>query len=119
MADEIYAVAAVFAAPAEESGAQNALMAMCGAAERELLARLRTGITAESCRESFICAAALLAASAFCAGGAAQGVRSFTVGSVSVATGAENRKAEDMRVQAALLMRPFCRSDFSFAGVRG
>lgn len=119
MTDEIYAVAAVFAPCAEEDGAKSALRAMCGAAEEELRSRLRTGITPEGCRQSFICAAAMLAASAFCAGSAAQGVRAFTVGSVSVTAGTGGQTADELRTQAALLMRPFCRSGFSFAGVCG
>lgn len=114
--EEIYAVAAVFARPEAESAA--ALRALCAAAEQELTASLRPEVTAEACRESLICAAALLAAGRFCAGGAAAGVRAFTMGSVSVTAGGA-QTADDLCTQAMLLMRPFSRRGFAFAGVRG
>ena len=115
--DEIYAIAAVFS-PVQEGGAQDALPALCAAAEAELTARLRPGIGPEDCRESFLCAAAMMAAAALLSGGMGA-VSAFSVGSVSVQTGSAARTAADLRTQAALLMRPFCRGGFSFAGVLG
>lgn len=116
MTADIYAIAAVFTGSGSED---QVLLALCRAAEQELTARLRPGLTPEDCRESFVCAAALLAASHFGSGRTAGGIRSFAVGSVSVSAGGESQTSEDLRTQAMLLMRPFCRGEFSFVGVRG
>lgn len=113
MTEEIYTVAEVFA-QAGEAG-REALRQLCGAAEVTLTAELRRGILPDDCRGSFVCAAAMLAASHYIAARAQNG--RFTVGDVSVLeTGAES--AEALRTQAGLLMRPFCRGELAFLGVR-
>lgn len=113
MTEEIYTVAEVFA-QAGETG-REALRQLCGAAEVELTAELRRGILPDDCRGSFVCAAAMLAASHYLAA-RTQGGR-FTVGDVSVSdAGAESAAA--LRTQAGLLMRPFCRGELAFLGVR-
>ena len=114
MTEEIYTVAEVFA-QAGEAG-RDALRQLCGAAEIELSAELRRGILPDDCRGSFVCAAAMLAASHYIAA-RTQNER-FTVGSVSISdVGGSNASA--LRTQAALLMRPFCRGELAFLGVRG
>ena len=113
MTDEIYTIAAVFAGVGENE--EPTLEKLCGAAE--LRARLRRGIAPEDCRGSFICAAAMLAASHFLAARTA-GVKSFTVGAVTVTSGGEGTDAADLRTQAELLMRPFCTGALGFLGVR-
>lgn len=113
MTEEIYTVAEVFA-QAGEAG-REALRQLCGAAEVTLTAELRRGILPDDCRGSFVCAAAMLAASYYIAAQAQNG--RFTVGDVSVSeTGTES--AEALRTQAGLLMRPFCRGELAFLGVR-
>ena len=62
-------------------------------------------------------AAAMLAASHFLAARTA-GVKSFTVGAVTVTSGGEGTDAADLRTQAELLMRPFCTGALGFLGVR-
>ena len=109
MTDEIYTIAAVFAGVGENE--EPTLEKLCGAAETELRARLRRGIAPEDCRGSFICAAAFLAART-------AGVKSFTVGAVTVTSGGEGTDAADLRTQAELLMRPFCTGALGFLGVR-
>lgn len=113
MTDEIYTIAAVFAGVGENE--EPTLEKLCGAAETELRARLHRGIAPEDCRGSFICAAAMLAASHFLAARTA-GVKSFTVGAVT--SGGEGTDAADLRTQAELLMRPFCTGALGFLGVR-
>lgn len=115
MTDEIYTIAAVFTGTGET--ADRTLEKLCDAAETELTARLRRGIRPEDCRGSFICAAAMLAASHYLAARTA-GVKSFTVGEITVSSGGENADAADLRTQAELLMRPFCTGGLGFLGVR-
>lgn len=115
MTDEIYTIAAVFAGVGEKE--DRTLAKLCDAAETELTARLRRGIGPGDCRGSFICAAAMLAASHYLAARTA-GVKSFTVGAVTVTSGGENTDAADLRTQAELLMRPFCTGSLGFLGVR-
>ena len=101
-ADEIYTLAAGFSAAGAPDEA--ALRALCGAAEVELTNRLRRDVTAEDCGACYTCAAAMLAASHFLAARTA-GVKSFTVGAVTVTSGGEGTDAADLRTQAELLMR--------------
>ena len=60
MVEQILGLAALIARPAEEE--KPLLEAMCTAAAADLTRRLRDGVKPEDCRDSFPCAAALLAA---------------------------------------------------------
>lgn len=122
LADEIYQMASVLA-PAQTD--ETILASLCRAAEQAVTARLRPGVTAQSCRDSFVYAAALIAVSYLppsCQ--SAQQLRSFTVGEVSVTAAdaaAVSGAAACLRTQAELLMAPYCTSGggFAFVGVRG
>lgn len=119
LTDEIVQMAAVLA-PAQTDEAM--LKSLCRAAQQLIEARLRPGVTSQQCHDSFVCAAACLAVS-FLPEQVLSGVRSFTVGDVSVtaeqsaATGA----AAFLRTQADVLMTPYCSAGggFAFLGVRG
>ena len=91
---------------------------LCTAAETELSASLRKDVRPEDCRGSFLCAAAMLAASHYIAARSATSYKSFTVGEVTVTSGGENRSVSELRTQAELLMRPFCTGGRFFLGVR-
>lgn len=117
MREEIYTVAAVFAGVHGEKDA--ALERLCEAARAEVTANLRRGVAPEECRQSLLCASAMLAASHYLAARGGCGVKSFTVGEVTVNAGEAVSTAADLRTQAELLMRPFCAGGFHFAGVRG
>lgn len=122
--EEIYEAAGK-AAP---SGADEALLQrLCRAAVARLEGELRSGVTMESCRDAFVCAAVWTALAGLFTQESAQSwnVESFTVGDVSVKTASGEKTAQQTPVQrltqqAQLLMRPFCRAeDFAFVGVRG
>lgn len=122
MTEEILALAATLCRPAEEQ--RELLRLLCTAAEKELTAKLKAGVTADSCGESFLCAAALLAAADFrgmtaCSGDA----MSFTAGSVSVSTGGSSETAKSgslLRRQAKRLLTGYISDDgFAFQGVKG
>ena len=70
MLEEIYALALTFLGGA---GEDTALRAACKAAEAELGAKLKPGISPEDCSDSFVCAAAWLALAGY--GAAETGIR--------------------------------------------
>lgn len=122
MTEEILALAATLSHPAEEQ--RELLRLLCIAAERELAAKLKEGCTAEDCGESFLCAAALLAAADFRGMAAAGGdALSFTAGSVSVSTGGSGEQEKTgalLRRQAKRLLAGWLKDDsFAFRGVKG
>lgn len=102
---------------------RSLLELLCSAAEQEWSARLRDGMTAERCREAYVCACAFTAAAglleARCSGSPAV---SFTAGDVSVrgaAAGETAAAVRGLRRQAERLMEPYAREDsFVFRGVR-
>ena len=122
MTEEILALAATLSQPAEEQ--RELLRLLCTAAQRELTAKLKEGCTAEECGESFLCAAALLAAANFHSVTAAGGdAVSFAAGSVSVNTGGSSEQAKRaalLRRQAKRLLAGWLKDDgFAFRGVKG
>ena len=81
MTEEIYAIAAAVASPGE--GEKDLLELLCAAAERELTAALRPGVTAADCREAFLCAAGYLAAAGLL-GSRGREAEQLTAGEVSI-----------------------------------
>ena len=97
---------------------QQALMALCRAAETELTARLRPDVTPEQCSDALICAAAWTALANLPSATSAD-IRGFTAGEVSVSLGGENTAAGKLRAQAQAILAPYMKGDFAFVGVRG
>ena len=93
------------------------LRRLCSGAEQQLRHRLRKGLTVEQCYDSFVSAAAMLAAADFNAACGGLGVQAFSAGPVSV-TRSDEAVSRRLREQAALLMAPFCQDAFCFMGVR-
>lgn len=101
-----------------EQADEEVLLRCCKAAEAELLSGLKSGITEEDCRDSFVCACAWLALSYLCAG-RSSGPEQFTVGDVSIRRGGEDISARCLRTQAKLAMAPYMTDEtFAFKGVR-
>lgn len=119
MQEKILALALAVSGAGEER--QPLLEALCGGAETYWKGRLRDGVTAEDCLESFCCAAAFTAAADLEAGRGG-GVASFTAGVVSVKglSGAESAaRAAVLRQTAERLMEPYAAANgFCFKGVR-
>lgn len=94
------------------------LTLLCAASEKEWTMRLRDGMTAEKCQETFLCAAALSAAAGLIAGRG--GAVRFTAGDVSVTETEGDQTARTLREEAERLMAPYVTAaDFCFRGVRG
>ena len=114
MLEEIYALALTFLGGAGEDAA---LRAACKAAEAELGAKLKPGVSPEDCSDSFVCAAAWLALAVY---GAAEtgGAEQFSVADVSIKKGG-GAASKALRAQAESLMAPWCAAGaFQFLGVR-
>ena len=119
MHEEIYTMACTAAAAGEEEKAM--LDALCAAAEAELTALLRPGISVEDCPDAFRCAAALLAAGRLQSCRQAGGGEQFTVGEVSIRQNSTAAESSGTMIRAARdIMAPYCRdSGFAFLGVQG
>ena len=113
----IYALAASLAGEQLSQGQQELLAALCRAAEAELTARLRPGITAEQCADALVPAAAWTALAGL-AGATEEAAASFRVGDVSVTRDAS--AAGRLLEQAERLMAPWSGDGgFAFREVRG
>lgn len=102
---------------------QTLLDLLCTAAEKEWSGRLRDGVLAENCEESYTCAAAFTAVARLIGSRSGKNsVSSFTAGSVSVSSlsGKETTAAAAaLQSQAEQIMAPYVEeADFSFRGVR-
>jgi len=116
MQEEILTLAKTLSGAGEDDA--EALALLCAASEKAWTQRLRDGMTAEKCREAFLCAAALNAAAGLIAGRG--GAVRFTAGDVSVAEAEGGRTARTLRDEAERLMAPYVTAaDFCFRGVRG
>lgn len=104
-----------------EPGEEELLSRLCEAAEAELTAKLKKGVTPEDCHGAFAVAAAWLALAGLCAGHQEGGITDWSAGEVSVKRGMDaEMQAAVYRGQAERLMAPYCvDGDFAFVGVKG
>lgn len=121
MLEQIFLLAVAIALPTEAE--RPLLEALCTAAVDELARRLRPGLTAEDCGETFLCAAAMTAAAGLMSCRSSGDVEQFSAGDVSLRTesgGDSCKAASAMRRHAAGMMGPYwADDDFAFAGVKG
>lgn len=100
----------------------DGLRTMCIAAEAELTARLRYGLTPDDCGGLFTAAAALLALS-MCMAAGWQGVEAYTAGEVTVKYAEQGQRlagCENLRRQAETMIAPYIYdTGFAFRGVDG
>ncbi len=120
MHEKIFEIAAyaLYASEAEKT----ILDTLISAAEAELTARLREGITPEDCGNLYIVAASLLAEAEILLLRSIDETEQFTAGEVSVRQSREKAAtaAAALRRQANGLMAPFLNDDsFAFMGVQG
>lgn len=97
-------------------GATEKLPMICSAVVQNLQTRLRNGVSIDDCRESFVCAAALMSSSIVktmdddCLSG-------FDAGTLKLSF--ENR-TDQLLLIADRLLAPWCAADdFAFCGVEG
>ena len=101
-------------APDEE----ELLVTLCAGAQRELVGRLREGVTPEDCSEAFVLAGAWHALAGLEVSRSAGQVQSFSAGDVTVHSGGGADKAKLLRQQAERILSGWTRDDhFLFFGV--
>ena len=102
---------------------EETLRQLCELAAEELRGRLRRGVTEADCEPAFRIGAAWLALAGLCAGGAAEGVESFTAGNLTIRQGGGKvplERCAGLRRQAEQVMGPYLEDGrFSFRGVPG
>ena len=113
MRDEAYARALTLAG-ATEAWQQARLEVLCGAAFAALEARLKDGMVPEDCREAFVTATALEAVATLEEFGA---VSEFKAGDLTVKKTGQGNTGRDLHLQAEMLMGPYLKDRFLFAGV--
>ena len=97
---------------------EEALEALCQAAEGELAGRLRQGVAPEDCGQAFVLACAWLALAGQAAGETGGG--RFTAGEVTIQEGDGAARAAALRLQAETVLGPWLADrGFAFQGVPG
>lgn len=96
---------------------EELLRPLVQAAERNLTARLKAGVSPADCGSAFPLAAAMVAMEGLEGASGLDGVTSFTAGDVSIHTGGGG---SGRRAQAERLLAPWLKEQgFAFQGVRG
>lgn len=111
--EQVYAQAAALAGQ-QEQRQEELLRLLCSAAVTALEARLREGVSVDSCKADFVAAAALEALASL--GEAGGELREFRAGDLTVKQGGGSA-ARCLRRQAELMMAPYLRDGFIFMGV--
>ena len=113
--DEILSVASSFC-----GGDKEILETLCISAENELTARLKSGSVNEDFKNTFITAAAFLAAAMYYEVSDGDGVTSYSVGNVSVNREGNGVNYKNLRSQTEIMMAPYINDGgFSFKRVKG
>ena len=101
-----------------DGGQEEALEALCRAAQAELAGRLRPEVRPEDCEDAFIRACAWLALAGLAAGETGGG--RFTAGEVTIQEGDGAARAAALRLQAETVLGPWLADrGFAFQGVPG
>lgn len=101
-----------------DGGQEEALEALCRAAQAELAGRLRPEVRSEDCEDAFILACAWLALAGLAAGETGGG--RFTAGEVTIQEGDGAARAAALRLQAETVLGPWLADrGFAFQGVPG
>ncbi len=116
IADQVFSQACFMA---QELTAENEalLEVVCQAAVSSLTARLRDDLSVEDCQSDFITAAGMYALAAMSDIGDWGQLEQMTAGDVTIRRGKGDGAANYLRTQADLLMAPYLKQPFMFAGV--
>ena len=119
MTDEVFFRAEQLVRDLEE-GQRELLQLLCGVAVTALEARLKTGIRVEDCEEAFLTAASLYALADLSTVLENLKVEEFKAGDLTVKQGSGGNPeaiCRTLQKQAELLMAPYLKDRFCFAGV--
>ena len=96
---------------------QRILEALCVASTAALAARLREGLGPDDCKADFIAAASLLSLASMSGVAEDAAVEQITAGDLTIKKGSRDAAANCLRAQAELMITPYLRDNFCFAGV--
>jgi hypothetical protein len=111
--DQIYAKAVVLAGTVNETQSQL-LKIFCNSALTCLTARLRADVTMEECETELVTASALYALAALSENEETANLQRVQVGDVTLIPGGRTAAIRCLRLQADILMRPYCVDSFVF-----
>ena len=116
LVEQVYTHARLMAQELAEEN-QPMLEAVCAASVNELKQRLRDNIGPEDCLTDFVTAAAMLALSSMSGLGSMAQLEQVSAGDFTVRRTDGENIAVCLRQQAEMLMRPYVKAPFLFAGV--
>lgn len=118
MEQQVYAQALLLTGQLEGKQAEL-LKVLCRAAASSLEARLKEGITPESCKGAFVAAASLYALADLTAVDDSTQVQEFRAGDLTVKKSGKDGAsgAPALQRQAEALMKPYVKDSFAFLGV--
>ena len=116
LADQIYAQARLLTQDAEEKDLAL-LEILCRSAENSLQMRLRDGILPEDCKADFVAAASLYALAALSEVSDTAQIEQIKAGDLTLRRKSTDSAACCLRYQAEMMMLPYMKDHFSFAGV--
>lgn len=115
--DQVFAHAALMAAPLEENQV-DVLRTLCTAASASLAARMRKGIQPEDCKADFIAAASMFALAALTQVREGENLEQITAGDLTLRKkGSGDVASNCLRHQAELVIAPYLKDRFCFLGV--
>lgn len=116
LVEQTYAQA-VLLSGVEEEGQKAMLELFCRSAVTHLAMRLREGLTPEDCKADFIAAGALYALAALSETDGVANLQRVQVGDVTLVPGAASAASRCLRMQARMMMAPYCKDNFAFRGI--
>ena len=116
LTDLVFAQAALLAGELDPCQ-MELLRVLCGSMVTALSVRLRDGFTPEDCKAEFVAAAGLYALAALQEAGDITGPEEFRAGDLTVRKKGTDVSCRCLRKQAALMIQPYLKDAFSFAGV--
>ena len=114
--EQVYAQAVLLAGELSERQS-SILNILCACACSYLEARLRTGLNPGDCKVDFIASASLLALAALGSAGDEEQMEQITAGDFTIRKKSGDAASNCLRTQAELMMAPYLKDSFSFAGV--
>ena len=114
--EQVYAQAVLLAGELE--GNQGEILnALCRASTVSLAARLRQGLTPDDCKADFIAAASLFALAALNSVRDMGELEQISAGDLTLRRGSSDAASNCLRNQAELMIAPYLKDRFCFAGV--
>ena len=116
LTEQVYAQAALLAGSLDEAHTEL-LKTLCFSSATALSARLKPSLTPEDCRADFVAAASLFALSAMNEAQEAGGPEEFKAGDLTVRCRGKDAASRVLYNQAELMIIPYLKDSFCFAGV--